>query len=1136
MLKRICCYLVSLILLLGAMCIPANAHQNLYFATDFENYVGTWNEVTNPTTENYPSISGMSVNAYSYAFFSNYYGITSGSAKDDKYGTSLRVYQAYNENGANRYGGAQLVFNTNAQPANSIYLGISANVESTENDTYITRSIYFDGVNSERFYPFTFSGSSLSLAGTAIKNADGTTYQYQKDKWYDFKIWMNLNTGNYTVEVWLDGVKLAENIGNSSTVESFEAIKRVMLFHNVPSNHNSIKNDAQVTYFDNFELKTIYDFKIDETVSSSHAMMNFEGYTNTDTLGVYPSGAGKGAWWAGYQGAGYHGFFAAESSRGTSGRIDVPAITKNDDGTYTMEGYSGTLDRTKSLYTSVRYDLYSSAYVKDAIYFKSSVLFEDSNFGSFTMQFNNHGHTPFVVAPGGAVRTFSNVDTGLFFAEDVWYDVECTMDVDTGYYTVKITDGTKTYEGTGFSSHAKGTPISRINYLFYNSDATMANHSSALLDDVQVGSVPKLKIPVSENIDFADDIIPAKITTTGGSMAISDAALVITGSETAETVTALTLPFAHTTFAYAADVNFADLNADRVLKAKTASASYDILTLAADGTLKIGETAVEGVTVEAGEYEVDVVFNQALCTADVIVSDADGAVATGSVTMGTEALWITSVDWNMGAVASVTTLDNISYNTIFDFEIIEDSSVTGEDEVVEALEDVIVAFTNPVDKSTFTKDSVTVNFGKVYVEDIVFVDDFTVKVVFAKEQGSHYHVQFTNVADLYGNTLTDFVEFDTIRQDLVMSAVTFTRGDEALSLATPGEVKATFTAKANNGTSFDMTYVLAMYEGGRMVQSEFDTFTVGETNEPHELKITIPNDNKYYVLKAFILDADTLSPYGEPEILKPTSDLPVVILKFDDLNLGTASIDTFADVEAWATENNVKMGFGVMGYSVPNASDTAKKALQHMNENPLIEIWNHGYEWRTIFATATYEEAMADFASADAAAEALGIRYTAFNPPSNAFSENLRKALNDNPQYSIVMLMYDKDYLVSQGFIADDNNFNVLCNRIKAEIVIHDEEGNSHSVINRLDNLKQDWQAAKDKEHEYVVIQSHPAAAWGVAEGRAAYAHNNQPNPDAPLLVYGGAGNTMYDFILWLKSQGAVFMTPSEYTAYSAAL
>ncbi len=80
--------------------------------------------------------------------------------------------------------------------------------------------------------------------------------------------------------------------------------------------------------------------------------------------------------------------------------------------------------------------------------------------------------------------------------------------------------------------------------------------------------------------------------------------------------------------------------------------------------------------------------------------------------------------------------------------------------------------------------------------------------------------------------------------------------------------------------------------------------------------------------------------------------------------------------------------------------------------------------------------------------------------------------MNDNPQYSTVMLMYDKNYLVSQGFITDDNNFNVLCNSLKAEIVIHDEEGNSHSVINRLDNLKQDWQAAKDKGYEKVLLNN----------------------------------------------------------------
>lgn len=1127
--KKIVSLMLMMAIVLGMLTVPVSAHQNLYFATDFEDYNGTWNY---GTTGNYPPISGGTLDTYAYYAFSENYGITSATAKDAKYGTSLKVYQAYVE-GSGVYCGAK--FAPNVKPENSVYIGLSANVESTANNTYITRSLRVQGDTYGIILPFHFDQNYMYLFGTAVTNADGN-YRYLKDKWYDFKIWLNMNTGNYTVEVWLDGVKLDSKTGNDTALKSFTYINRLEFFHNVPCNHNDIKTDAQVTYFDNFEMKTIYNFEIDETTSASHAVMDFEGYTNTDTLGVYPSGAGKGSWWAGYQGAGYHGLFAAESSRGTSARIDVPAITKNADGTYTIDGYSGTLDRLKAVYTAARYDLHPSYYIKDAIYFKTSVLFEDTNFNNFTIQFNNHGHSPFMVTPGGIVRTFNDTDTGLTFAEDVWYDIECTLDVDTRYYTVRITDGTNTYEGAGFSTNTVDGPISRINYLFYNNDTTMANRSSMLLDDVQIGSVAKLKAPVSGNFDFEDDIVPVSFTTTGGTAAITDGAYVISGAESADTVSSMSLPFRNTTFAYSADIDLDDLSANRTFKATTATASYDILTLGADGSLKIGNETVEDVTVKEGTYSVDIVFNQALYTADVTVSDADGIVATDSVTMGTAAVCITNVSWNISAAKTVTSLDNVSYNTIFSFEINKDLSVTGEDAIVEALDDVIVSFTNPVDRNTFTNDTVTVNSGNVFVEDIQFIDNFTAKIVFAKDQGTHYYVRFTGVADLYGNTLTDYVEFDTIRQDLVMSAVGFTRGSESLSLSSPGEVVASFNAKANNGTSFDMLYSLAMYEGGRLVNEVHDVFTVGETMEPHTLNITIPNDNKYYVLKAFVLDANTLEAYVEPAILKPTSDLPVVILKFDDLNLSTASVDKFVEVEEWATENNIKMGFGVMGYSVPGATDKVKQSVQHMNENPLIELWNHGYAWQTIFATATYEEAMADFESADAAAEALGIRYTAFNPPSNAFSENLRLTLNDNPQYSTVMLMYDKNYLTSQGFIADDNNFNVLCNRLQAEIVIHDENGNSHSVINRLDNLKQDWQTAKDNGYEYVVIQSHPGVAWGVAEGRAAYAHNNQPNPNAPLLTYGGAGNTMYDFILWLKSQGAVFMTPSEYTAYSSAL
>jgi len=38
-------------------------------------------------------------------------------------------------------------------------------------------------------------------------------------------------------------------------------------------------------------------------------------------------------------------------------------------------------------------------------------------------------------------------------------------------------------------------------------------------------------------------------------------------------------------------------------------------------------------------------------------------------------------------------------------------------------------------------------------------------------------------------------------------------------------------------------------------------------------------------------------------------------------------------------------------------------------------------------------------------------------------------------------------------------------------------------------------------------------------------------------VTYSNAGNHFYDFLLWLKnSEGAVFMTPSEYAAYAKGI
>ena len=64
--------------------------------------------------------------------------------------------------------------------------------------------------------------------------------------------------------------------------------------------------------------------------------------------------------------------------------------------------------------------------------------------------------------------------------------------------------------------------------------------------------------------------------------------------------------------------------------------------------------------------------------------------------------------------------------------------------------------------------------------------------------------------------------------------------------------------------------------------------------------------------------------------------------------------------------------------------------------------------------------------------------------------------------------------------------------------------GNTDTV----DNLKTMWNEKSTKK--YILLQVHPAQ-WVSNEG---------------------SDERFKEFLLWLKSEGVVFMTPSEYTAY----
>lgn len=501
-------------------------------------------------------------------------------------------------------------------------------------------------------------------------------------------------------------------------------------------------------------------------------------------------------------------------------------------------------------------------------------------------------------------------------------------------------------------------------------------------------------------------------------------------------------------------------------------------------------------------------------TADVTLAAVGNDASVHKISAVVNDTSAASIVFNAGGDITV---DNLKLETVYDFELIESKSTTGAEQLLYEDSAAKASFTNKIDKTSFTTSTVTMPcIDEVPEYTITFPDDYTAQINFANglDFGTHYHIAFTGIRDIYGNTLTDYIEFDTYQPDLVMTNPSFTRDGELLSLTSPGKITSTITAQAFNGCTYDMMFTLALYCAGELKSVDTKSFTIGAAEASHSVEVTVPGDGNFYVAKAFVWD-ESLSPYTQTAILKATTDQPVAILKFDDLK--SQKIDDFNEVTQWLDEQDIKASYGFMGYQLlDNVSSTIRNEVDatilSMYRNPRIELWYHGYADTNMYKDKTEAEQKSDFDSGiNGAYEKYGITFTAFNPPSNNLDETTLNLINDTYTNFTTVMLKDKP-LSSLGYDDADYSFTTLWKAIDME---------SNDTLLSLDTLKASWEEAKTNGYEYVLMQMHPGYTW------------NKLTTDSST-EYGK--DTLTQFVNYLKSQGVVFMTPSEYTEYSQSL
>ena len=429
---------------------------------------------------------------------------------------------------------------------------------------------------------------------------------------------------------------------------------------------------------------------------------------------------------------------------------------------------------------------------------------------------------------------------------------------------------------------------------------------------------------------------------------------------------------------------------------------------------------------------------------------------------------------------------------------------------------VKVTFNNKIDKSTFTSSAITVNAAAVDASAISFDDDYTVNLAIETQPSKHYHIAFTNVADLNGTTLSDYIEFDTLLPAYELGSVKFYREnageEEILSVTTPGVVNATFTGHTNNGLVKRISCYLALYSDGELVAFDHENVLFDEDGEAPVLTVTIPDDGNSYTVKMIRVDERNLMPYEKTAMISDINNqqAPIAIIKLDDL--GATNLSVFNDLEKFAEEENIKLAFGMIANSFDEgASDEQIAALASFGANPYIEVWCHGYDHAGGSGLASEfreskENQRKTFEDCIRVAAKAGITLKTLNPGFGELNNDTIELLEEEfTDFTTVMFMSEATSasgIVGGVKLEASEKLNGLWNGYTLE------NGTYTDRVLPIDEYKAAYEKIAEGR-DYILIQGHPAQ-------------------------WGESGIAKFKAVVdYLKSLGTTFMTPAEYTELS---
>ena len=226
------------------------------------------------------------------------------------------------------------------------------------------------------------------------------------------------------------------------------------------------------------------------------------------------------------------------------------------------------------------------------------------------------------------------------------------------------------------------------------------------------------------------------------------------------------------------------------------------------------------------------------------------------------------------------------------------------------------------------------------------------------------------------------------------------------------------------------------------------------------------------------------------------ADPPIIILKLDDVRQmkNGAVHQNWQRVADYIETNHLKASFGIICSSLEKDNPAYFDWIKAQNKKGFIEFWLHGYRERTKddktgeFEQGTFEEQKAVLERSEKLAkEKLGFELPAFGPHWTGTTDATEKALDAVPEIKIWLYgpQVPKFY-----------------RKVSLPRVLALE---NPTFVPDFAKFKAAYEQFGSKE-KFLVLQGHPPA-WYIAE----------------------RWNGFVQIVEFLKSQGCVFMTPSEY-------